>query len=955
MAGSSQNDSCGCCAGVDAETPVNYRNLPAQSTIAYRIGRHSQFKESMLAALSKHDHPALIPLGTRDDDDFTIAWLDGVATVLDVLSFYQERYVNEHYLTTSSERRSVLEMAQLIGYELAPGVAAATHLAFTLQVTPGVPVEHLDPITIPAGTRTQSVPGQDETPQTFETTEAIEARAAWNAVPVQTTIPYTPLFGDVDLYLQGSNINIAVGDAILIVGQARLLDPGSERWDVRIVKRVERDNLNARTRLVWDDPLGSFNPHTLPAETQVNVYVFRKRNSLFGHNAIDPGLLDLDTSGSSGGTLGFAIAADTESAINSTLNNAITASSLGGSWPNYAIQNDQIDLANPEDKLVAGSWLALVSNKKGQGSADLPGYVELYRADAVMAMSRSDYAISGKITRVIPDTNENINQFGLRKTLVLAVSEELAVDERPLNYPVFGDELALHSHIDGITAVRYCSISGIVQRLKVAPGVNDLQLEFEGESRDLRESDSLQIVAMPEKMVGSSRVKLSPQAFGLLINKRNNSTLLRLQMRDSDGMEGVVLSRGRDWQWHSNDKDDRVAEISQIDDSAAAVQNDRFRSRIELVSALKYVYQRDTVNINFNVVAANHGETVTEILGDGDARQSDQLFQLKQSPLTYVSADTPSGSQSTVALRVNNLLWQEVDSLYQQGGRDRVYTIQRDNDGMAAILFGDGVEGGRLPSGKTNIRASYRKAIGSDANVLANKITTLLQKPLGVQQVANPEPATGGADAEVIDDAKQNAPLTVLTLDRAVSIDDYRNYARAFAGVAKAHALWINTGASRGIFITVAGVNGAIIPSNSSTYNNLLDSLRRYGDALLPLTLVNYLPVSFRLSLAVKVRGDAVRDEVLAELELRLRTHFSFANRDFGQHVSQDEVLAVAHSLNNVEAVRLIQFYKLDGLSFSTIETILSSGLPVASITAPPHAAELLTLSDEPLLMETFS
>ena len=132
-------ESCGCCAGVDSETPVNLHNRPSQTTISYRIGTHSKFKESMKAALSKAKYPALLPLGTRDDDDFTIAYLDGVATVLDVLSFYQERYVNEHFLATSTERRSVLEMAQLIGYELSPGVAAATHLAFSLQTNPGEP------------------------------------------------------------------------------------------------------------------------------------------------------------------------------------------------------------------------------------------------------------------------------------------------------------------------------------------------------------------------------------------------------------------------------------------------------------------------------------------------------------------------------------------------------------------------------------------------------------------------------------------------------------------------------------------------------------------------------------------------------------------------------------------------------------------------------------------------
>ena len=47
--------------------------------------------------------------------------------MLDVLTFYQERIANEGYLRTATERRSMLELARAIGYELSPGVAASTY------------------------------------------------------------------------------------------------------------------------------------------------------------------------------------------------------------------------------------------------------------------------------------------------------------------------------------------------------------------------------------------------------------------------------------------------------------------------------------------------------------------------------------------------------------------------------------------------------------------------------------------------------------------------------------------------------------------------------------------------------------------------------------------------------------------------------------------------------------
>ncbi len=931
MGGKFDLDTCGCCAGIDAETPVRLTNLPSQSTLAYRVGTHSRFKESMLAALARADNRALLPLGTRDDDDFTIACLDGAATMLDVLAFYQERYVNEHYLATSTERRSVLEMARLIGYELSPGVAAATHLAFTLQDNPGDPAASLDPVTIPAGTRAQSVPAQDEEPQVFETGTDIEARAAWNAVNAQLTAAYRPASGDRDIWVDGVNHNLEAGDAILLVGADRMQNEGSERWDVRVVKQVETDQENLRTRLRWDDTLGHTDPTIQPAEYDVRLYVFRKRASLFGHNAPDPRLMSGEDNKLSHLTNGQAGA--------------------NFWWSNYSLANQEIDLASPEDKVVAGSWIALVSNESGSGTPDLPGYTELYRAEEVSTTSRTDFGMSARVTRIRTDTDEHFEEFGLQETLALVASEELPIYERPLLYPVFGDALNLDQHLEGLVPGQYLSVTGRLQRLRVAPGVS---LGVSGGST-LNEGDSLQIAGIPEKLAGASWVKLDPEAFGGFIDSGDSTTLLRLALVDRDGAKVTVSCHGSDWLWDSNEQDPPVTEVARIGEDEADVEHDRDRTILALAAALGHVYQRASVRINFNVAPADNGETVTEILGDGDAREPDQAFILKQSPLTHVSADTPGGSAAALEVRVNELRWSEAASLYRAPGDARVYELSHQDDGTTVVRFGDGVEGGRLPTGQTNVRATYRKYVGAGANLGKHRITTLLQKPLGVKEVTNPEPATGGANPEVIGEARQNAPLTVLTLDRAVSVQDYRDYARAFAGIAKAHALWIASGPSRGIYITLAGTDGALIPETSTTYTNLANSLRRYGDPMLPLSLVNYDPATFALSMAVKVNEDAVRETVLGRLESALREHFSFENRDFGQHVSQDEVLAVAHAVDHVEAVRITQLYRNDPGATETVEPIIAAHLPVASLTEAPTPAELLTLADEPLQLEAFS
>ena len=92
-----------------------------------------------------------------------------------------------------------------------------------------------------------------------------------------------------------------------------------------------------------------------------------------------------------------------------------------------------------------------------------------------------------------------------------------------------------------------------------------------------------------------------------------------------------------------------------------------------LANKLAYVYDSTTVTLYGNVVKATHGQTQGEVLGNGDAHQPLQQFPLHQSPLTYLPAPTPSGADSTLTIRVNEIEWQEADNLFVLGPSDREY------------------------------------------------------------------------------------------------------------------------------------------------------------------------------------------------------------------------------------------------------------------------------------------
>src|SRR6266702_2935597 len=224
-------NDCGCCEGITAIVPESIFNRPGLSQVRYRVGTQVDFLRSALAALSDPEFTALHSLTTRELDDFTIALLDGWATLADVLTFYPERITSELWLRTATERDSILRLAQLIGYRLKPGVAAETPLCFLLDETPGAPTE----VTMAVATKVQSVPSANEKPQTFETIEELDARVKWNLLKPRLTTATVISAGLKEAYLKGTATNLVPGDALLFVGDERLTDHHSNSWNCVIL------------------------------------------------------------------------------------------------------------------------------------------------------------------------------------------------------------------------------------------------------------------------------------------------------------------------------------------------------------------------------------------------------------------------------------------------------------------------------------------------------------------------------------------------------------------------------------------------------------------------------------------------------------------------------------------------------------------------------------------------
>lgn len=900
--------TCGCCEAVRALTPAAIANPPGLSQLAYRVGTHGSFMQTMKARLSAT--PALRRLTTRDEDDPTIALLDAWATALDVLTFYQERIANEAYLRTATELQSILELARAIGYELRPGAAAGTNLVFELETAAGAP----ETARLAPGVKVQSLPGQDELPQVFETVTETEARPEWNGLRARLTTPVKPGLGATEVFLQGVATNLRLGDLILFVGNERLNDPNdtSERWDVRRLTAIEPDRARDFTRVAWDEGLGyQMSGYVIePAQENLKVYALRQRAALFGHNAPDwrampdkvhdnyPGGDRSDWPGLSLDKVG----------TKATATNPATDIFLDALYP----------------ELVAGSWIVLVHPDPKRPKR---GYRELYRVAAAVEDSRTDFTISAPTTRLTLSGERLRDEFNkrLRETAVYGQSDPLELVETPLTDPVQGDEVDLLVAMPKLAEGRPLVASG--KRARVAAG---------------RDSTNLQLV--PDD--GSAQVQVNP---GDVLELRSPYSV------NLDGTRTWTLDNLKGKRGSVRAAADAFVVVPAPDDAEVVREQTATgpplseaaeQEKLKLSGSLAHAYDRESFRLAANVAPTTHGETKLEVLGGGDASARFQRFVLKDAPLTYVPTSDPSGSVTTLKVRVNGVLWKEARALYEHGPRERVYIARADAGGKTAVEFGDGQTGARLPTGSENVQAVYRVGAGLQGQVKADKLTLLLSPPLGVKSVTNPFPATGAADPETLDRARENAPLTVLTFERIVSLQDFEDFATAFAGVGKAQATLLWDGETRLVHLTVAADDGSPLSSDSITYQNLRAAIRSSGDPRAHVQLDPNEPLGFKLDANVYVTPEYEASMVLAAVTAAVQNQFSFERRAFGQSVAQSEVVATIQRVEGVEAVDMVRLYL-------TGETAEVNGLLPALRARIDHAtvraAQLLTLAADGL------
>ena len=527
---------------------------------------------------------------------------------------------------------------------------------------------------IKAGTRVQSVPGPGQSPATFETSSDLIARIAYNAIPAQTTVPWSLSAGDTSTTIQGTSRNLNVGDGILFVA------PGAA--DFHLITSAVVDSTAATTIVSWDQPLASGFGH---ANAAVAVYVFRKKAALFGVQAPDPTFLSVSANFPTGGDDWAFQYASGSFQINLDASYPGIAAAQGGpaQWtvlvsPDFVAayqvtavaetgprkytltsKTTQLTLANGQvlaNRALAAAWADYVNASNAYLSAwtSGAGVGEAFAAFAqawntlVLAFNPAD--LDQVLARIVSRT---------RSTTVYVQSERLPAAAPAYTGPWSADDT-------------YARQPGLLKPVESAAleivGGQDLvggqPVGVSGKRLRLQVTDGSAATFVPEGATGSLTVS-DGQTFVIdAFPPADVAGGQMWQVVSTNGLMGVLRTVADNLTLVSPDKADAVvaetAVISQTSVSGAV-------SVLHFDQALTRIYDRATVTVNGNAVSADHGETMHEILGGGDATNPALQFTLKQAPLTYVSSASGLGAQSTLQVWVNNLEWHEAETLLDAG------------------------------------------------------------------------------------------------------------------------------------------------------------------------------------------------------------------------------------------------------------------------------------------------
>ena len=325
-----------------------------------------------------------------------------------------------------------------------------------------------------------------------------------------------------------------------------------------------------------------------------------------------------------------------------------------------------------------------------------------------------------------------------------------------------------------------------------------------------------------------------------------------------------------------------------------------------------------------------------ELLGYGTG-EANQTFKLTETAVdkAFLEVYVDSGT--------NFNKWQQVQHLTDYGPTAAVYSVEMLADNSVHVTFGDGVSGA-IPPKDNAIKAVYYAGGGPIGNVTAGLIKTIVAVPTagnvtvpGVSSaqleaiirslisVTNDTAAYGGSEPETNDVIRFNAPRTLSTLNRAVTLEDFGNLALSMRGVGKAKAtaetrtsvtVYIAPSQSDNTTDSTPGVDietGLELASTTILRQNVAQFLsdKKQIGTTVTIGYPTYVPIA--LTVRYTPLPQYTNAQVESYLKSTLFSKFSYNYVDFADVITPEEIEFKLRQVEGVRNVRVTAFHRAGG------------------------------------------
>lgn len=297
------------------------------------------------------------------------------------------------------------------------------------------------------------------------------------------------------------------------------------------------------------------------------------------------------------------------------------------------------------------------------------------------------------------------------------------------------------------------------------------------------------------------------------------------------------------------------------------------------------------------------GQTVEDDPLGSSSGEASQQFTLSRDP--YID----NSIRVFVDEGGGDIEWTAVTTFLTSIASDRHFVVDVQTDGTAIVIFGDGINGRIPPLGTNNIRVLYRIGADQDGNIGVDMLT-VNRDGVGVfRQITNPRSGEFWVEADwdsqdALERVKNDGPLQLRTMLRAVSVRDCEILARAFQtteGVkpVERSRAYEEAYGPKTIGLVVAGRGGAALSEeNRDLLEEFFNGGDTYGGVLVvnhEVIVSNYIPRLIGYDVEVTANEVVTEELILQALQALISPSALEEDRvtyvwEFGQEVPNSRV-----------------------------------------------------------------